>query len=599
MRHFLYRHGDLASISLPMSFKYLSLYHETACMESYLVVIPIMLPYYSTGEKLSCPLMFRCRYDNICIHPHNVCDGVVHCRHSHDDESLCEAKCPYRCTCTGLTAVCNSTTHKRTHHHYPLLGLKVAETRVDFGDLIHSCTTLLILYIEHTVVTIVDLTAINNNQMLYILTLNDNNLHRFHSNSFNKLSHLHQLDVRQNYIPVLESNAFGGMHNLQIYNMSGLAVRKLENCCVCGMSTLHTIDLSNNNIKVLHRGMLLTTNPVDVINLSNNNITFIQQSIFKTYFRHVIFTEPAHLCFSVASQTDLVVKQSPHLCEQLLTNNTFLSIFISLTVFLLIINVSVILQHISNKVHYIFILHLAFADMFCVFYLTTIASAQLYYGEQFPLHRQHWMLSTPCQASMVLFIISLCQSKCITFFINLNYLLGTKYVMKRRPFSKTKAYTILLCLWATTLLLSALFGIFTANTSLFCLQPTTLLVHRKLYILEIGYAVHLLLSFTNISLTTYTYLSIIQSIQTSARKTNKKADTRVQVRVLLVKAAIIIVPSLLCDSCLASLPFTNTDTLRKIEIYMVLIATPQKIIADAIVYTYMNRIRQLVHLFGT
>ena len=404
-----------------------------------------------------------------------------------------------------------------------------------------------------------------------MLTFNDNQLTGFPHYSFNKLTYLRQFDVRQNYIPVLESNAFAGMHNLQIFNMSGLAVRKLEKCCVCGMATLHTIDFSNNTIKVLRRGMLLTTNPVEVIDLSNNNITFIQQFSFKPYFKYVIFTEPVYFCFLTDSQTDLVVKDTTsHLCEQLLTNNTYLSIFIIITLLLLIINTSVILQCISYKVHYIFILHLAFADMLYVFYLTTIASAQLYYREQFPLHRQHWMLSTTCKASMVLFIISLCQSKCITFFININYLQGTKYVMKRRPFSKRKKYTILICLWVTTVLLSTLFSVYTVNTSLFCLQPMSIFAQRRTYILAIGYAVHLLMTVTNISLTTFTYLSIIKCIQTLARKTNKMADAHVQVRVLLVKAVIIIVSSLLRDSCLASLPFINNDALRKTEIYIVM-----------------------------
>ena len=159
-----------------------------------------------------------------------------------------------------------------------------------------------------------------------------------------------------------------------------------------------TIDFSNNNIKVLRRGMLSTTNPVAVIDLSNNNITFIQQFSFKTYFKYLIFTESVYFRFSTDSQTELVVRHTPsHLCEQLLTNNTYLSIFIIFIIFifpllLLIINTSVILQYISYKVHYIFILHFAFADMFYVFYLTTMTSPQLYYREQFPLHRQHWML---------------------------------------------------------------------------------------------------------------------------------------------------------------------------------------------------------------
>ena len=464
--------------------------------------------------------MFRCRYDNICIHPHNVCDGVVHCRHSQDDESLCEAKCPYRCTCTGLTAVCNSTTHKRTHNHYSLLGLKVTQPRVDFSDLIHSCTSLLILYIEHTPVSRVDLIAINNNQMLYMLTLSNNNLKNIPSNSFNKLIYLRNLEIHHNFLTILETNIFQGLNNLQILNLSGLAVKKLKVCCVCGMTTLRKIDLSNNNIKVLRLGMLITTNPVDVIDFSNNTLTFIQQFSFKTYFKTVLFTEPAYFCFLVNSQRDLAAKNiSSDICKQLLISNTYLSIFMSVTLLLLIINASVILQHISYTAHSILLIHLAFADMFYLLYLITIVGAHFYYREQFPLHHQHWMLSTTCKASMIMFIISMCQTKCVTIFININYLQGTKYVMERRPFSKRKKYTILICLWVTSLLLSVVISIFSVNTSHLCVQPMSHSFHHMSVISIIGYISHILLSLVNIYLLVFTYLSIIKCIQLLAKKT--------------------------------------------------------------------------------
>ena len=539
--------------------------------------------------------MFRCRYDNICIHPHNVCDGVVHCRHSQDDESLCEAHCPYRCTCAGLTAVCNSTTHKKTHDHYSLLGLKVAQPRVDFSNLIHSCTSLLILYIEHTVVTIVDVIAINNNQMLYMLTLNDNNMENIPSNSFNKLTHLRHLEIHHNFLTILEKNIFQGLNNLQVLNLSGLAVEKLKVCCLCGMITLIKIDLSNNDIKVLRLGMLLTTKPVDVIDLSNNNITFIQQFIFNTYFKTVLFTKPAYFCLLIDSNRDLAAKnRSSYICDQLLMDSTYLSIFVSITVLLLIINASVVLQHISHKVHFIFILHLAFADMFYVLYLITIAGAHFYYREQFPIHRQHWMLSTTCKASMIMFIISMCQSKCVTIFININYLQGTKYVMERRPFSKRKTYTILICLWTISLLLSSVVSIFSVNTSQLCVQPMAQSFQHKSFISIIGYTSHILLSLVNMYLLVYTYISIIKCIQLMAKKTNRVTDSKIKIKVLCSKALILTVSSFFCDSWLASLPLFNNIVLMKVEIYMILIAITQKCLTDSFVYTYMNKIRQQI-----
>ena len=539
--------------------------------------------------------MFRCRYDNICIHPHNVCDGVVHCKDSQDDESLCEAHCPYRCTCTGLTAVCNSTTHKRTHNHYPLLGLKVTQPRVDFNDLIHSCTSLLILDIEHTPVSRVELTGINNNVVLYMLTLKNNNLRRLPSESFNKLTLLRHLVIYDNVITVLETNVFNGLNNLQILNLSRLAMEKLENCCLCGMISLREIDLSSNNINVLLSEFLLTSNTVDVIDLSNNSLVYIQLRL-KPFFTKIFFSEPVHYCFLNATKRDLETTNIfPQFCEQLLINYKYLIGCITLIVLLLIINTSVILHYLSFKAQHIILLHLAFADMFYVFYMATLTGSHLNYQEQFSLQRQQWFNSRICKVSMAMFIISLSQSKCVTFFLNISYLQGTKYMMERRQFTKRQIYTILICLWITTVSLSVIFTLFTDNTSHLCVPRASLSFQRDTYLLLIGYTMHLLLSVLNISHTIFTYLSIIRCIATLAKTTKKVKESRRKIRVLCIKAVIIVLSSFLCDGYLAFLPFINTNVLVKIEIHLILIATPQKVIADAFVYTYMNKIRHYIN----
>ena len=541
--------------------------------------------------------MFRCRYDNICIHPHNVCDGVVHCRHSQDDESLCEAKCPYRCTCTGLTAVCNSTTHKRTHNHYPLLGLKVTQLKMNFGDLIHSCTSLLILDIKHTPVSRVEMNAINYNEMLHMLVLKDNNIRRLSSNSFNKLSLLQNLEIYDNVIPVLETDTFRGLINLQILNLSGLAIEKLKTCCFCGMATLKTIDLSNNILTVLRLEMLRTTNPVHVIDLSNNNFVHIQHLSLKPVSTSIIFSKSVHYCFLADNTRDLEMSNIfSQICEQLLMSYRYLIGFISIIILLLAINTPVILHYVSFKAQHIILLHLAFAEMFYVFYMATIAGAHLYYQEQFSLHRQQWFNSRTCKVSMVMFIISLSQPKCVTFFLNINYLQGTKYMMERRQFTKRQIYIILTCLWITTISFSIMFTLFTDNTSHLCVPRASLRFQNDIYLLAIGYTIHLLLSVINISLTIFTYLSIMKCIATLVKTTKKVKAARIQIRVLFIKALVIVLSSLVCDVYLVAIPFINNNVLRKIEIYMILITTPQKVIADAFVYTYMNKIRQHINV---
>ena len=146
--------------------------------------------------------------------------------------------------------------------------------------------------------------------------------------------------------------------------------------------------------------------------------------------------------------------------------------------------------------------------MFYVLHLKTIVGAHFYYRQQFPLHHQHWMLSTTCKASMIMFIISMFQSKCITIFIIINYLQGTKYVMERRLFSKRKKYAILICLWVTSLLLSVVVSIFSVNTSHLCVQPMSHSFHHKSVISIIGYISHILLSLVNIYISISIYILI-------------------------------------------------------------------------------------------
>ena len=46
---------------------------------------------------ISCPHMFRCVQEQVCIHPRDVCDGKIHCQLSLDDEKYCNSKILTEC----------------------------------------------------------------------------------------------------------------------------------------------------------------------------------------------------------------------------------------------------------------------------------------------------------------------------------------------------------------------------------------------------------------------------------------------------------------------------------------------------------------------
>ena len=55
----------------------------------------------------NCVGLLRYRHDNICVHPTDICDGIIHCPMSLDDEKFCYmATCPEMCICRGSAVKC-------------------------------------------------------------------------------------------------------------------------------------------------------------------------------------------------------------------------------------------------------------------------------------------------------------------------------------------------------------------------------------------------------------------------------------------------------------------------------------------------------------
>ena len=57
---------------------------------------------------LTCPGLLRCKTEIICVSRYQVCDGVVHCPISGDNEVFCDLpQCPRDCKCHGLAITCS------------------------------------------------------------------------------------------------------------------------------------------------------------------------------------------------------------------------------------------------------------------------------------------------------------------------------------------------------------------------------------------------------------------------------------------------------------------------------------------------------------
>ena len=161
-------------------------------------------------EQMQCVGLLRCRDDGICVHPVDICDCIIHCLMSGDDEKLCGVSmCPADCVCRGTTFLCKklinvytisatakaiilnncSVRYKDSFEFFQkFLYLKMTHSRfyddTINSDIFGSLSTILGLVITDSIVK---------------------------SNSFAKLAGLTELDLKNNAI-----------HQVQMYNFYGL-----------------------------------------------------------------------------------------------------------------------------------------------------------------------------------------------------------------------------------------------------------------------------------------------------------------------------------------------------------------------------------------
>ena len=76
-------------------------------------------------KSWTCKRMLWCSKENICVHPREICDGILHCPLSGDDEAVCDRKCPKQCVCLGRAVLCiNPTALKYNKASVVLLKMK-------------------------------------------------------------------------------------------------------------------------------------------------------------------------------------------------------------------------------------------------------------------------------------------------------------------------------------------------------------------------------------------------------------------------------------------------------------------------------------------
>ena len=225
-----------------------------------------------------CSGALRCRLDNISIHPIGICEGVMHCLLSGDDESLCDMlSCSSSCVCRGCSVMC--------HSYLP--GMHVLSLSTQF--IIYATVSLSNMYTFAVYTNLLHLNIHNSYFPNHVLTkamfsklykvhslfLRNNSIWFIESNTFNDTHKLMFINISGNSFSIIQESTFHGLQAVALLDLSALHIEEMGSLCFAGLLQLTTLDLSSNLITSLKTHTFIGMRNIQFIDLRNNSIEFI------------------------------------------------------------------------------------------------------------------------------------------------------------------------------------------------------------------------------------------------------------------------------------------------------------------------------------
>ncbi len=276
-----------------------------------------------------------------------------------------------------------------------------------------------------------------NSTNLELLALAYNRLTSLDDNLFRGLSKLFAIGLDNNLLTTLPLDLFRDTVNLALLYLSN--------------NRLHTIpDIHHlHNLKMLY--------------LEGNPLTNIHKGVFsKLPMTSAVIGSQHEICECFVDQDKICIPttdRSPYLtCERLLSDRILMIMMWLIGINALFGNMIVLgfnlMKSSPNSVQDRLLSNLAMSDLLMGVYMLIIASADIYFGEHFPMNSEAWRLGIPCRITGA---ISLISSEASVFFITLISI--DRFINIQFPYTKRKLgkYSALIVI-ALTWLLSLAFG---------------------------------------------------------------------------------------------------------------------------------------------
>ena len=395
-----------------------------------------------------CVGLLRCRGDQICVHPVDICDGIVHCLLSADDEHLCEIQhCPPECVCRGSAFHCTDVFSMDVIPDM-ITALIVERYVIRSETPFQYKTNLLHLKINNSsfIGNMVGKHTFDKISNIITLILVNSNIHWIQMDSFLSMILLKNIDLRGNHIYYLLSNMFQGLLSIIHLNLSRFVVRSIQPNSFYGLSNLEYLNLSNNALSVIKQTTFNRLQNIKVIDFNRNTFLAIEhlllgQQNLVIYVDNIIYCcnlDPNQECFVNYNQVTVLVHCS--LSKPNALNMMFSTVMFSMNIGLLY-KIQILKKSASHKA---LLIQLSVTSMIPSVYIIVIGAFMSLYKSRYIYLNTIWHEQYICYFLSSSIMVAFLMSKFIMFSITLNQLLVVTYVYLERPM--VMSY-IVYCVW--------------------------------------------------------------------------------------------------------------------------------------------------------
>ena len=503
-------------------------------------------------DKLVCPGLLRCREENICVHPDDVCDGAFHCLMSGDDEMFCDiADCPESCVCRGSSAKCNATSDGVMYiptFHLNLRALILNGLRMPSNVQYHE-VKLLYLQVNDCIFVknMITMLVFSKLYQLRFLYLINSNVEYIQSRAFSNLASLEVLLIKKSRINVLVNFIFTGLQLLPTLDLSELHIKSLHSKVFLELTNLKYLNLSTNPLSELQGFLFSPLYQLKSIDLRHTQLISIREHSLLTQNPDVIihFDESVYCCYGWRHQScyvqDVLFKeqqQCPQIMSTKFTFYTIVGLLATVMILLNLMSMVMLRKRHMYRSHLVLCQHLNATNILPAIYLLVLCIVSSLYSADYIYIKTMWSKSFVCNILYALPGAGFTFSRFCVFLIVLDQMLAIKYTLKQQRLSTIQLlgifylYVSVIIIWH----ISRAFHIKISNLSCypFTVSPTDSLLEwfSRVDVMTVSMGV--------VSSTSSMYYVIVRKVQRSSNniRSSHRAD---KVVTSIIKNATIVI----------------------------------------------------------